>query len=309
METIKLIVREPDSERLDRYIASHTELSRAKVQELIDEGLVLVNGLKKKPKYLVLPADEIVLSVPPEPKESRIVPEPLAVPVVWEDDHIVVVNKPAGMVVYPAPGHSEGTLLNALLYHCGALALAGGSERPGIVHRLDRDTSGLLVAAKSNLAYWSLTRQFRERGVKKHYRALAYGQFQEESGRFSKAIGRSRHDRKRMSTKTMSGKEAITNFHVIERLTNAMLVEVVIETGRTHQIRVHFAASGHPILGDPVYGRKTALQVGRQNITIQRQMLHAFSLGFVHPESKTFVTFNAPLPEDFLNLLDKLKVE
>ncbi|HLC16911.1 MAG TPA: RluA family pseudouridine synthase [Thermodesulfovibrionia bacterium] len=307
METIKLIVHETDSERLDRYIALHTELSRSRVQELIDEGLVLVNGVKKKPKYLVAPADEIVLSVP-EQKESQIAPEPLAVPVVWEDAHIVVVNKPAGMVVYPAPGHSEGTLLNALLYHCGALALAGGTERPGIVHRLDRDTSGLLVAAKSDLAYRSLTRQFQERGVKKHYRALAYGQFQEESGRFSKAIGRSRHDRKRMSTKTMSGKEAITDFLVLERLTNAMLVDVVIETGRTHQIRVHFAASGHPILGDPVYGKKTALRVGRQTITIDRQMLHAFSLAFIHPETGNPVTFNAPLPEDFLSLLDRLKV-
>jgi 23S rRNA pseudouridine1911/1915/1917 synthase len=306
METIKLIVPETNSERLDRYIALHTELSRSRVQELIDEGLVLVNGVKKKPKYLVVPSDEIVLSVP-EQKESQIVPEPLAVPVVWEDAHIVVVNKPAGMVVYPAPGHSEGTLLNALLYQCGALALAGGTERPGIVHRLDRDTSGLLVAAKSDLAYRSLTRQFQERGVKKHYRALAYGQFQEESGRFSKAIGRSRHDRKRMSTKTMSGKEAITNFIVLERLTNAMLLDVVIETGRTHQIRVHFAASGHPILGDPVYGKKTALQVGRQTITIDRQMLHAFSLAFIHPETGNPVTFNAPLPEDFLSLLDRLK--
>src|SRR3990172_3307201 len=303
METIKLIVHKTDAERLDRYIALHTELSRSRVQELIDEGLVLVNGVKKKPKYLVAPADEIVLSVP-EQKESQIAPEPLAVPVVWEDAHIVVVNKPAGMVVYPAPGHSEGTLLNALLYHCGALALAGGTERPGIVHRLDRDTSGLLVAAKSDLAYRSLTRQFQERGVKKHYRALAYGQFQEESGRFSKAIGRSRHDRKRMSTKTMSGKEAITDFLVLERLTNAMLVDVVIETGRTHQIRVHFAASGHPILGDPVYGKKTALRVGRQTITIDRQMLHAFSLAFIHPETGNPVTFNAPLPEDFLSLLD-----
>lgn len=307
METLRFInVQYGETERLDSYVAHKTELSRAKVQELIKGGMVLVNGEIKKAKYQVFPEDKIEVSVP-EQKITELTPQELPVSIIFEDDHIVVVNKPAGMVVYPAPGHKDGTLLNALLYCCGHLALAGGTGRPGIVHRLDRDTSGLLVVAKSDLAYRSLTEQFQKRLVKKHYRALVYGHFPEDSGRFSKAIGRSRHDRKRMSIRSNSAREAITDFHVITRYKNAMLVDISITTGRTHQIRVHFAASGHPVLGDPVYGRKTVITINREDILISRQMLHAYSLGFVHPEKGTFITLTAPLPEDFLNLVDKLK--
>ena len=308
MEIIKIYVQDTDTDRIDRYIASKTEFSRARVQELIKNGLVLVNGITKKARYHVLRGDEIEVSIPDQ-RRTSLEPEDLPVSVIWEDDHIVLVNKPAGMVVYPAPGHRNGTLLNALLYHCGTLSLAGGTERPGIVHRLDRDTSGILVAAKSNLAYRSLTSQFQKREVKKHYRVLAYGQFTEDSGRFSKAIGRSRNDRKRMSTRTSYGKEAVTCFQVITRYKNSMLLDVVIMTGRTHQIRVHFAASGHPVLGDAVYGRKKMITLGKKNILIPRQMLHAFTIGFVHPEKGNFVTFTAPLPEDFLRLVDILKSE
>lgn len=308
METIRINVQSEETNRLDSYIASKIELSRSKIQELIKSGMVLVNGTEKKAKYLVLPEDKIDISIP-EQKTTQLIPQELSISVIWEDDHIIVVNKPAGMVVYPAPGHRDGTLLNALLFHFGTLAPAGGTERPGVVHRIDRDTSGLLVVAKSDLAYQSLTEQFQKRLVKKHYRSLVYGQFPEDSGRFCKAIGRNRYDRKRMSIRTDSGKEAITDFLVMTRYKNAMLVDVEIITGRTHQIRVHFASSGHPILGDPVYGRKTVITIGKKDILIPRQMLHAYSLGLVHPEKKTFMTFTAPLSEDFLSLAGKLKGE
>ncbi|MBI4686867.1 MAG: RluA family pseudouridine synthase [Nitrospirae bacterium] len=288
---------ETDSERLDSYISSKSGLSRAYVQRLIKEDMVTVNYHHEKASYRIRHGDKIEVTTPEETAVT-LTPEDIPLNVLYEDEYIIVVNKPHGMVVYPAPGHSGGTLLNAVISRCKKLASHGGPLRPGIVHRLDKDTSGVMVIAKNDMAYLNLCRQFKDRSVEKHYLSLVYGNLKREHGEIRSLIGRSSSDRKKMSTRTGKGKEAITEFKVIKRLKSADLVDVKILTGRTHQIRVHFASLGHPVLGDKIYGSKTSIRLGQRVINFSRQMLHAHSLKFSHPADGRPLEFMASMPED-----------
>ncbi|MBI5026799.1 MAG: RluA family pseudouridine synthase [Nitrospirae bacterium] len=299
------VQREDASIRLDRFVSAKSGLSRSQVQKLIKKGLILVNSLPEKANYTVRTGDVIELKLIEEVPLS-LIPEDIPVDILWEDEHIVVVDKQPGMVVYPAAGHRSGTLLNALSYRY-KLPLSGGPLRPGVVHRLDKDTSGAIVVAKTDEAYAGLSRQFRERGVEKHYIALLYGSLPDDRGEIRALIGRSRADRKKMSTRTRRGKEAITEFNVIERLGSACLVDVKIITGRTHQIRVHFSSTGHPVLGDKTYGKKRAINLGKKIITFERQMLHAHSLRFKHPIDGRLLEFKAPMPEDMKAAIKELR--
>ena len=298
------VQREDASSRLDRFVTVKSGLSRSQVQKLIKKGFILVNFFPEKANYTVRPGDVIELKMPEETPLS-LIPEDIPLDILWEDGHIVVVNKQPGMVVYPAAGHRSGTLLNALSYHYKP-PLSGGPLRPGVVHRLDKDTSGAIVVAKTDKAYAGLSRQFREREVEKHYIAILYGSLPDDRGEIRVLIGRSRADRKKMSTRTGRGKEAITEFNVIERLGPACLVDVKIITGRTHQIRVHFSSAGHPVLGDKTYGKKRALNIGKKIITFDRQMLHAHSLGFKHPIDGRLLEFKAPMPEDMKTAIENI---
>ncbi|MEW5745296.1 MAG: RluA family pseudouridine synthase [Nitrospirota bacterium] len=296
---------EDASKRLDIFAAEKTGITRSQIQILIQEGNVLVNERTASAGYRVQPGDEVAISVP-EPEPAVLVPEPLPLTILFEDESLVVVDKPAGMVVYPSAGHAQGTLLNALAHHCKKLATIGGPLRPGVVHRLDKDTSGVMVVALDDSAYYDLIGQFKERRIARRYLALVYGSMREGSGEIALEIGRSASDRKKMSTKTRSGKEAVTRWKVLRRFGPATLIEAKLGTGRTHQIRVHFSAVGHPVLGDTTYGKKTAIEIKRQRIVFPRQMLHAATLGFTHPVTKEYLEFTSPLPEDMQERIRKL---
>lgn len=294
------------AERLDKYVAAESGLSRAYVQKLIKAGLLVVNSVVEKANYKIKYGDHIEVTIPEE-TPSILIPEDIPIEILWEDEHIIAVNKPPQMVVYPAAGHKGGTLLNALISRCEKLASIGGALRPGIVHRLDKDTSGVMVVAKSDIAYINLTRQFRERAVEKHYTALLYGNLSKDSGVIKTTIGRSLSDRKKMTARvrkgmnrsgSYKGKEAITEFNVLKRFGFATLTAVKIITGRTHQIRVHFAASGHPVLGDKTYGKKTAVKLRHKTVSFNRQMLHAHSIKFKHPVTGQPIELTAPIPGD-----------
>lgn len=287
-------------QRLDRFLRRQLpQQSRAFLQKLIEQGSVLVNGRVSKASYRVRSGDSVSVEIPPpRPLEAR--PEPIPLDVLYEDDDLIVVNKPAGMVVHPAAGNIEHTLVNALLHHCGgSLAGIGGAQRPGIVHRLDKGTSGCIVVAKTDFAHQALVAQFRSRGVKKIYRALCWGKFQRLSGKIETTIGRSAHDRKKMSARAPRGRAALTEYRVLKQLREFALVELALHTGRTHQIRVHMAHIGHAVVGDPVYGR-----VRRSEISVARPMLHAYKLGFVHPRTQKFVEFVAPAPDEMTKLCE-----
>lgn len=288
---------EDTGKRLDSFIASRSGLSRSHVQKLIKKGLVLVNASHTKSGYRIKEGDLIGVTIPKEP-EITLIPQDLPLDIIWEDEYIVAVNKPPGMVVYPAAGHRSSTLLNALLHKCKRLAPTGAPLRPGVVHRLDKDTSGLIVFAKDDTAYSNLSRQFREREIQKYYLALIAGKPSRDHGEIRTSIGRSVSDRKRMSTRTRKGKEAVTRFEVLKTFRAASLVKIRLITGRTHQIRVHFASIGNPVLGDRVYGRKTVIRLGQKTINFHRQMLHASSLRFMHPVTGEMMELTAPLPQD-----------
>lgn len=296
--------------RLDIFIAHHEpHMSRTRIQGLINEGLALVNGRTEKPGYRVKTVDNITLDLP-DKKEFEVLPEPIPLNVIYEDGHIIVLNKQPGLVVHPAPGNYTGTLVNALLHHYGSLPSSGpglrGSEkeRAGIVHRLDKDTSGVLIVARTQDALRSLSAQFKARTVKKLYIALVSGVIKKGSGVIEIGIGRHVKDRKKISVRTNKPREAVTAFRVKERLKNATLVEVEIKTGRTHQIRVHMAHFGHPVLGDRVYGGKTMKTTG---IEPGRQMLHAESLSILHPDTGHPMTFTAPPPRDMEEIIERLR--
>ncbi|MDY6907808.1 MAG: RluA family pseudouridine synthase [Chloroflexota bacterium] len=275
--------------RLDRYVADEcADLSRSSVQRLIEEGLVTVNGRAARAGLKLNAGDRIVVMAPPP---QATVPQPEAIPlrIVYEDGDVLVVDKPAGLTVHPAPGHPEHTLVNAVLAHCPDLGGTGSDARPGIVHRLDRDTSGLMVVAKSERAYRSLTEQMRSRTVTKRYLALVEGHLSPEQGIIEAALGRDPQRRMRMAV-VSQGREAVTRYRVIEYLDGRTLLEVTPETGRTHQIRVHLAAIGHPVVGDQVYGSRSPL--------VARQFLHAWRLGFELPGSGERAEFEAALPSD-----------
>ena len=285
-------------QRLDRFLQSESPgHSRAFLQKLIEQGCVLVNGKPGKPSYKVRAGDRIAVEIPPpRPLEAR--PEDIPLDVLYEDDDLIVINKPAGLVVHPAAGNHEHTLVNALLHHCrGQLAGIGGVERPGIVHRLDKGTSGCLVVAKTDLAHQSLVAQFKARAVKKIYRAVCWGKFERASGRVETMIGRNTRDRKKMSARAPRGRPAVTDYRVLRSFPDFALVELTLHTGRTHQIRVHMAHIGHPIVGDATYGRAR-----KTDISVARPLLHAYKLGFTHPQSEQFMEFEAPAPEEMTKI-------
>ncbi len=293
--------------RLDRYLADRVpELSRSAAQRLIGGGQVTVDGESVKASYKVRPGDQIVAILPVE-ESPELVPEAIPLTVVYEDKALLVVDKQAGMVVHPAPGHPGGTLVNALLAHCPELT-ASGDDRPGIVHRLDRDTSGLILVAKSEKVRRALQRQFKDRQVRKAYLALLDGHLQPAYGRIEAPLGRDPHHRQRMAV-LAGGREAITEYHVLEQFAHQVgpvagdyaLVQAEPLTGRTHQIRVHFASVGHPVVGDAVYGHR------KQRLPVDRQFLHAQRLGFKHPLTGERLELEAPLPEDLAAVLELLR--
>jgi 23S rRNA pseudouridine1911/1915/1917 synthase len=297
--------------RLDVFIAERlVDCSRSFAGQLITGGHVRVNGQARKPAYR-LKAGDIVTGCIPPPRPSGFLPEPIPLHILYEDEHIVVVNKPPGLVVHPAPGHYSGTLVNGLLYHCPDLGGIGDELRPGIVHRLDKDTSGTLVAAKNAAALEHLARQFKRRSVTKDYLALVHGDMPAPSGIIRLPIGRHPVDRKRMSTRSRRGREAETGWRVARCLGGFTLLELRLSTGRTHQIRVHCAAIQRPIVGDPVYGRRTAA-AGSADMhallaPVRRQMLHAWRLEIDHPRSGERMRFESPLPEDMKGLIARLE--
>ena len=300
--------------RLDLFIAHfEPQLSRSRIQSLIREGLVLVDGNAGRPNLKVKAGQAVSLELP-ERTVREVLPEPIPLNVVYEDDDLVALNKPPGLVVHPAPGNYTGTLVNALLYHYGSLPSSGAKrsgaagsdrERAGLVHRLDKDTSGILVVARTEQALRDLSAQFKARTVRKRYAALVAGVIRKGSGSIEVGIGRHVKDRKKISVHTAKAREAVTLFRVKERLKNSTLVEVEIRTGRTHQIRVHLAHIGHPVLGDPVYGGSRVVKAGGR--TVPRQMLHAESLTLSHPRTGHPMTFTAPLPPDIMEVIDFLK--
>ncbi len=297
--------------RLDIFIAHYEPVvSRTRIQALIRDGLALVNGAVEKPGYKTKLGDIITLELP-ERKVYEVLPEPIPLSGIYEDSHIIVLNKPAGLVVHPAPGNYTGTLVNALLYHYGSLPSQGGGtkgieqERAGIVHRLDKDTSGVIVIARTTEALRSLSAQFKNRTVKKRYLAIVVGIIRKGSGTIEAPLGRHVKERKKISVETLKAREAVTLFKVKERYKNATLVEVEIKTGRTHQIRVHMAHIGHPVLGDRVYGGAKAARLNDD--VISRQMLHAESLSILHPDTGHPMTFTAPPPQDMAEVIERLR--
>ncbi|MGE5850008.1 MAG: RluA family pseudouridine synthase [Candidatus Methylomirabilota bacterium] len=303
-----VVTRAESGERLDAYLARVSGFSRARIQRLIADGHVLVGGHPQKSHHRVGASEHIQLRIPPA-TPLDLTPEAIPLDILHEDDELLVVNKRAGMVVHPGAGRITGTLVHALLAHCRSLPGIGGVERPGIVHRLDRGTSGVLVVAKTEAAHQSLSRQFKGRLVKKRYLALVYGEVRQESGRIEAAIGRREHDRKRMGVRREGGREARTAYRVVRRLPDMTVLEVDLETGRTHQIRVHLAHIGHPVVGDRVYGgRQERRRAASGLFPADRQMLHAWRLGFHHPMTGAWLEIVAPIPEDILRLSGPLSL-
>lgn len=283
--------------RIDKVLTTlEPEITRSQLKNLINDGHVTVNGQPVKPKYKVQSGDKISL-VKPEPQSLELTPENIPLDIVYEDDDVIVVNKPQGMVVHPAPGHPDHTLVNALLYH-SPLSTINGTFRPGIVHRIDKDTSGLLMVAKNDLAHQSLAEQLRNKTNQREYLALVYGQIKEDEGTIDAPLGRNPQDRKKQAV-VKGGRHAVTHFKVMKRYDNFTLVKCILETGRTHQIRVHMKYIGHPLVGDPLYGPRKV--IGKNG-----QFLHAALLGFKHPRTGEEMVFKAPLPENFQKMLDKL---
>ncbi len=300
-EIYEYIVDEANKgERLDKFVSKQLEeTSRTLIQQWIKDGNLTVNGEKVKANYKVILEDKIVIQVPPD-KELTIDPEPIPLNIVYEDSDVIVINKERGMVVHPAPGHYTGTLVNALLYHVKDLSGINGVLRPGIVHRIDKDTSGLIMAAKNDLAHESLTTQLKEHSVQRLYIALVHGSIPHDKGTIDAPIGRDPNDRKKMAVVQKNSKHAVTHFVVLERFKDFTLIECKLETGRTHQIRVHFQYIGFPLVGDPLYGQ-------RKSLDIAGQALHAKTLGFDHPRTNEYLEFNSELPADMILLLDKLR--
>lgn len=285
--------------RLDAFIAENTELSRSAAQRLIENGDVAVNGEAKKAKYAVREGETVLVNLP-QPAPVEIVPQDIPLDIVYQDADIAVINKPVGMVVHPAPGNPDGTLVNALMFHLKDLSGIGGEIRPGIVHRIDKNTSGLLVVAKNDAAHNFLSAELKTHSVQRTYFALCEGNFRDDSGTVDAPIARHKLDRKRMAM-VPGGREAVTHWQVAERFGDMTLLSVELETGRTHQIRVHMAYINHPLIGDDVYGR------GRNSLGFEGQALHAAKLRLTHPRTGERMEFTAPLPETFEKALEKLR--
>lgn len=292
-------------DRIDKYIVDRLEeegeggISRTQVQEWIKSGAVSVNGRLVKANYKLTLGDQVQVDVPAA-EEPEIVAEDIPLDIVYEDSDVIVINKPRGMVVHPAPGHASGTVVNALMHHCKDLSGINGVLRPGIVHRIDKDTTGLLMAAKNDLAHVSLAEQLKEHSVSRTYIALVHGNMPHDQGTIDAPIGRDSQDRKLFAVTDRNSKEAVTHFTVLERLGDYTLLELKLETGRTHQIRVHMKYIGYPMAGDPVYGRS-------KTVDLNGQALHAAELGFTHPRSGERLHFTAPLPDDFQHVMLSLR--
>lgn len=299
MDKLVLTAKEAAA-RLDKFISENSEISRSFASKLIEDGSVLINGREASKKTKVNINDEVEITFD-EPEELEAKPENIPIDIVYEDDSVIVVNKPQGMVVHPAPGNPGGTVVNGLLYHC-SLSNINGVVRPGIVHRIDKDTSGLLVVAKTNMAHEFLSEQLKDRKALRKYWCIVNGNIKEDEGTVDKPIGRHPVDRKRMAI-IEGGRDAVTHYRVLERFGKFTLVECTLETGRTHQIRVHMASIGHSIVGDPVYGIKRDRENGKG------QVLHAKTIGFIHPKTKELMEFNSELPEYFKQLLNKIRSE
>jgi len=288
-------------ERIDKFIISRVDnLTRSSVQKLIEQGCVSVNGAAAGKNYKLRASDEVCINIP-EPREISVSAEDIPLDIVYEDDDLLVVNKPKGMVVHPAPGNYSGTLVNALMYHCrGSLSGINGEIRPGIVHRIDKDTSGLLIVAKNDSAHTALAAQIQAHSFKREYEAVVAGNIKDDSGVIDKPIGRSPRDRKKQAVNGLNPRNAVTHYEVIKRYGAYTLCRFRLETGRTHQIRVHLASIGHPVAGDTVYG-------GEKNAcSFPGQCLHAKSIGFIHPATGEYMEFTSDLPEYFVSFLDKL---
>ncbi|WP_230873747.1 RluA family pseudouridine synthase [Paenibacillus woosongensis] len=287
--------------RVDKFVKEQLgeDTSRTQIQIWIEEGAVLVNGTTVKTNYKLAAGDRITLTIP-EAESVEIVPEDIPLDIYYEDSDVIVVNKPRGMVVHPAPGHSSGTLVNALMAHCKDLSGINGELRPGIVHRIDKDTSGLIMAAKNDKSHASLAAQLKEHSVTRRYLAVVHGNLSHDQGTVDAPIGRDPHDRKMYTVIDRNSKHAVTHFHVMERFGDYTLLELKLETGRTHQIRVHMKFIGHPLVGDPMYGRSKGPK-------FNGQALHAAVLGFVHPSTGEYKEFTALLPADMEDLLHSLR--
>lgn len=287
-------------ERLDKFIADNSDISRSYAAKLCEDGLVSCGEKHLAKKYKITGKEEIVIEVP-TPTELSIDAEDIPLDIVYEDSDVIVVNKPQGLCVHPAVGNENGTLVNGLMYHCGGeLSAINGVIRPGIVHRIDKDTSGLLIVAKNNEAHLKLSQQLKDRKAMRKYVALINGNIKEDSGTVNKPIGRNPVDRKKMAV-VYGGREAVTHFNVLERFGKYTLVECILETGRTHQIRVHMASIGHSIVGDALYGIK------KEKFNLNGQLLHAKTIGFVHPKTGEMMEFTSEIPQHFETVLENLR--
>ena len=297
------IDRNTEGQRIDRYLSDKLEdRSRSYIQKIMKEGYVKVNQKPVKSNYRLSFGDSVEVTLP-EAKEPDIVPENIPLDILYEDQDIIMINKPKQMVVHPAPGHYSGTLVNALMYHCGdELSGINVCMRPGIVHRIDMDTTGSLVVCKNDKAHQSLSEQLKVHSIRRIYVAIVHGNIKEDSGTVNAPIGRHPTDRKKMSTHCKNGRDAVTHYKVLERFGDYTYIQCELETGRTHLIRVHMASIGHPLVGDEVYGPKKCPFKG-----LQWQSLHARTLGIIHPTTGKYLEVNAPLPEYFIELLDRLR--
>ena len=304
MNSITIIVTsENRGKRLDAFIAGSSDYTRNSVQLLMDRGNIFVNGKICSKSYKVKENDEIVINVPPA-RDMGIIAQDIPLDIYYEDDDLLVVNKPKGMVVHPANGNESGTLVNALMYHCkGSLSGINGEIRPGIVHRIDKDTSGLLVVAKNDKAHEGLAAQFKEHSVTRVYNAIVYGNLKDDEGDIDAPIGRHKTDRKKFCVTEVNSKSAFTHYKVLERLKGFTLIECRLKTGRTHQIRVHMQSIGHPLAGDPVYGPKNIIS------ELDGQALHRGVIGFIHPIKKEYMEFSAPWCSQFQKFYDKVKIK
>ena len=301
METLTVRVEEEVGVRIDKFLAEYRpDLSRAYIQKLIKTNCVLINNAVIKTNYRLAAGDIVSLSVP-ELVEAEILPEDIPLDILYEDEDIIVINKPKGMVVHPAPGHYSGTLVNALMYYCkDDLSGINGVMRPGIIHRIDKDTTGSVLVCKNDFAHRILAKQFKEHSLDRVYHAIVKGNLKDDVGTIETTIGRHPRERKKMSTNVPNGRNAITHYKILKRFDKYTYVACSLETGRTHQIRVHMASIGHPILGDTVYGSE------KQPYQTAGQVLHAKKLGIKHPRTEEYLEIDAPLPEYFTSLLQKL---
>lgn len=299
---MKYVIKENnDILRIDKYLMNNTDISRSKIQEMIKQGLILLNGKKVKSSMMLKLNDEIEIIGKLEEKTNAN-PEAMDLDILYEDDDLMVINKPSGLVVHPSSGHFSGTLVNGLLAHTNSLSDTNGDVRPGIVHRIDKDTSGLIVVAKNNKAHEKLAMQLKDKTLSRIYVALVHGKINHDTGTIDAPIGRDVNDRKKMCVTDENSKEAITHFKVLERFKNASLIECKLETGRTHQIRVHMNYINHPIVNDPVYGYK-------RKTTEFGQMLHAKEIGFIHPTTEEYMSFKCNPPKEFEEIVNIYKNE